>query len=114
MKKPNNLIYPLIIMGIYVLYLRGCGKVEEPPEPPKIEQKATYIDYGATRGYDYKTGLYIPLYTDEDIRVMRENNPDKIIKVPGRRILSREQLMDERIEEYMEEHMDEYIDKNQD
>ena len=71
------------------------------------------------RGMDYKetgtsTGNYI-YYTDEEIRIMREQNPHLIIKVPGRVINSREEEFENRMEEYLETNPDaleDYIDNH--
>jgi len=111
----------------FIVFLLGCigtmallqtkvnpleSKTEESYMPDTITIQNKY-EHGKTRGYDYKTKKYIPYLTDEEIRLMRENNPEYIIKVPGRQIKNRRQISEQQIEDYIEEHpelLDEFKD----
>lgn len=66
-----------------------------------------------TRGFDYKNKTYVPYINDEQVRTLRENNPEYIIKIPGRQIKNRRDLHEQYIEDYIEsnpEVLDEYRD----
>lgn len=79
----------------------------------KQEDSIKEYERGKTRGYDFGSGKYIHYPTDEQIRLMREQNPEYIIKAPGRQIRNRRQISEQEIEDYLEEHpeaLDEYRD----
>jgi len=93
----------LIITGISILIIISTPKI--PERVPVMEP----IPEGKTpRGFDYqRTDINTyHYYTDEEIRAIRDANPGYIIKVPGRRILSKEAEFEERIEEYLENNPD--------
>lgn len=109
-------------MGVlaYMLLLNFCKTPEEPKpvEPSNIEikdtQVDTQIDMSRVRGWDYQRGMYRMIPTDEEVRELRRNNPELIIRAPGRIILNERQLHEKYIEEYIEDNYDDILDKYQD
>lgn len=64
------------------------------------------------RGYDYINNRYLEYKVDDDmIRHLRENNPDKIIRVPGRYVPTSKELFEEKLEDYIDEHHDELLER---
>ena len=102
----DKILILLMVLGMAGLALVKSGMEEEQPKydlPP--EDRRPYVksmDYNKTKNgvveYNY--------YSDEEIREMRNQNPNFIIKVPGRRIISREAQFEEDLEEYIEENPD--------
>jgi len=80
----------------------------------ELKEIETHTNQGRTRGYDFKRGGYIPYPTDEQVRELRRNNPEYIVKVPGRQIKNQRQLTEQQIEDYVEEHHDELLDRYRD
>jgi len=82
----------------------------QPPPPPPMGQ-----EYQVAKGMDYsKDTPTFRYYTDDEVREMRNQHPEYIIKVQGRIIKSQEELFEERLEEYLDENpdaLDEYRDR---
>lgn len=112
MKKEVRIteIVLVIVIIIMMFVIASKNTIVDPPyqlpPPPPQGMEVKGIDYTKS----ISTWKY---YSDEDIRRMRENNPHLIIKVPGRRILSREAQFEEDLEDYLEmnpDALDEYRD----
>lgn len=76
-----------------------------------------------SRGYDYDSKDYFRYteeqkqkinYTDEEIRQMRRDNPNKIIKHKQRYVPSDKELFEEKMERYIDDHHDEIIERYRD
>ena len=115
MRNSNMFLWCLVItLGVIIL-------INKEADQKYIEQRQTYLDsisvplpLKEARGYDYSKGIYLYYPTDLEIRKLRQDNPDLIIKAPGRVILSEDQEFKKRVEQYIEDHHDEIIEQYRD
>ncbi len=70
-------------------------------EPPLIKS------YKTIRGYDYSHGGYIE-YNDDELRALRDDNPDYIIKIQGRIVKPKKEQTRIDIEEWMDDNQEYY------
>lgn len=101
----RNILY-VVIIGC-VVYLTYYVSIKPELEQEKATREALIPPpkgiKKSIKGYDFRSGHYIR-YTDDEIRALRDENPDYIIKVPGRIIESKEEEFERAIEEYLEDH----------
>jgi hypothetical protein len=109
MDRPTTIVSGILLS----LFLLGQSGSEPPKENNNINTIDT-IDYSKTRGFDYPKQIYRTIPTDDQVRQMREDNPELIIKVPGRIIKSRKDMTNEQIEEYIEDNLEEILDRYED
>lgn len=102
----RKLVVLLCIVGLIVtIILMG---IREEPDGMDMKYMPTPPNASYIKGVDYsKPGIQYKYYSDEEIREMREGLPGSIIRVPGRRILSREAQLREDYEELLIEIEDE-------
>lgn len=76
-----------------------------------------------SRGFDYQTNQYIKYnkepvtkrsFTDEEIRQLRAEHPEYIIKLRDRNVPSAKHDFEDKMEEYIEDNHDEIIERYRD
>lgn len=77
------------------------------------------VDSSYTRGYDFNTYGQYKNYSDEEIRILRENLDFEsggryYYKTPGRHVPTYEEEFEQRLEDYIDDNYEELIDKYRD
>lgn len=117
MRTDNTLVsafFILIIFGGLVFLNDHKDKKEQEARQRYQDSISIPAPMKEVRGYDYIHGLYVPYPSDQEIRELRKNNPEYIIRAPGRNIKSEKEIFEERMEQYIEDHHDEIIERYRD
>jgi hypothetical protein len=121
--EPNNIVGIVVIL-IFIGLTLGLlmDTVDNPSNYRHVKNPVDrpINNIQIRKGYNFKSkdlsGDY-RYYTDDDIRLMRNQNSNLIIRVPGRIIPSSEELFEDKMEEYLldnPELLEDFIDGNRD
>ena len=128
MRKTHWSVWFIFIPAV-LLFVHLTSKPEE--EARKKAQRELMVqpppnDGKMYRGYDHKSGHYIEdksynyhyrphTYSDKELQELREeleyDTEGRYFHIPGKRVLTREQEIQEEIDRYVEDNIDDIIDE---
>lgn len=120
----------LTIVFLFILILYGNKTHREKESRDKHNQSLiipnTPDDGKMYRGYNFKTGTYIEdesynmqfrphVYSDAELQELREkmqyDTEGRYFHIPGKRVLTREEEIQEEIDRYIEDNIDDILDE---
>lgn len=113
LKKMEKLGNNALLIAIIVVFITGLMIPDQNKSESEVlqDKRSIKVEVHTQPIVQPSPGRHL---TDEEIRELREDNPEYIIKTPGRIVLSRKELFEQQMEDYIEENHDELLDKYKD